>query len=122
VVAVPAAAADPAMSIEHGIHGADRRCLGVVVRSTQLRADLGRAPPRVLAPQAHNQRLDLDRQLVRLPVRPTAAVGQADGAEVLVTLKDLVASLARDIDLAAQDCHLLAAQKPGHKPDAFIHL
>src|SRR5262249_48543580 len=121
-MAVSAATADQAMAIEHGMHGADRGRLHIVVKPTQLRADLGRAPARVLTPEPHDQRLDLDRELVGLPVGPAAAVGQADGAEVLVTLKDLVAGLGRDAELAAKDCHLLAAEEAGHNPDAFIHL
>src|SRR5215831_424275 len=119
---VPAAAADEAMAIEHGMHGTDRRRLDVIVPPAQLLADLGRTPARVLAPQPHDQRLDLNRQLVGLPVGPAAAVGQADRSEILVALKDLIAGLARDIELAAEHCHLLAAEEAGHEPDAFIHL
>jgi hypothetical protein len=76
----------------------------------------------VFPPKPHDQRLDLNRQLVGLPVRPAAAIGQADGAEVLVSLEDLVAGLARDVELAAQHRHLLAAQKAGHEPNTLIHL
>jgi len=82
MVAVPSSTAYQPMAIEHGMHGADRRCLNVVMPPTQLLADLWRPPAWVLAPNAHDQRLDVNRQLVRRSVWAAAAVGQADGAEV----------------------------------------
>src|SRR5215471_10772143 len=121
-MAVSVATADQAVTIEHRMHGTYRRRLDVIVSSTQRRADLGCTPARVLAPEAHDQRLDLNRQLVGLSIRAAAAVGQANSAEVLIALEDLVAGLARDIELAAQHCHLFPAQEAGHKPDTFIHL
>ena len=104
------------------MHGADRRRLDVVVQAAQLLADLGCTPTRVLAPQSHNQRFDLNRQLVGLPIGSPATVGQPYGAEVLVALEELVAGLARDLELTAQDRHLFATEETGHKPDAFVHL
>jgi hypothetical protein len=57
-----------------------------------------------------------------MPVGPPAAVGQAIEAAVLVALEDLVAGLARDIELAADDCHLLARRAAGDETETLIHL
>ena len=110
------------MAIEHRVHRADRRQLDVAMQPPQLLADLRGAPARPFALQLHDQLLDLERQLIGLPVRPAAAIGQAVQPAVLVALEDLVAGLARDIELPAQRRHLLAVEQPGHEPETFIHL
>jgi hypothetical protein len=93
--------ADQAVAIEHRMHGADRRGLDIVMAPPQLLADLRCAPTGVLALELHDQRLDLERQLVRLPVGPPRAIGEPFEPAILVALEDLVAGLARDIELAA---------------------
>jgi hypothetical protein len=60
--------------------------------------------------EPNDQMLDLEGQLDCLPVGPATAVGQSFEPAVLVALEDLVASLARDIELAAQRRHLLAVE------------
>jgi len=57
-----------------------------------------------------------------MPVRSPAAIGQAVQAAVLVALKDLVASLARDIELAADRGHLLPVEQAGDETETLIHL
>ena len=101
LVATFTAVLDQAMPIEHCMHGADRRRLDVVVAAAQLRADLGRTPARMLALELHDQRFDLHRQLVRLSEWPSAAVSEPFAPQIPVPLEDLVASLARDIELTA---------------------
>jgi hypothetical protein len=88
----------------------------------QLLADLGCAPAGPLALEPHDQLLDLQGQLVGLPVGPPTAIGQSFEPGILVTLVDLVAGLARDIELSAEHRHLLAIEQPRHKPQPFIHL
>ena len=122
VVTAPVAAADQVVTIEHGVHHADRRGLDVVVQPAQFLANLGRTPARVLTPESHDERFHLHRQLIGMPVGASAAVGQPDDATVLVALVDLVAGLARDIEFPAEHRHFLAAQQPGHEPEPLIHL
>ncbi len=57
-----------------------------------------------------------------MPAGSPAAVGQSVQPAVLVPLEDLVAGLARNIELAAQGRHLLAVKQSGYEPEAFIHL
>ena len=122
LVAALAATTDQAMAIEHRVHGADRRGLDVAVQAAQLLADLRRTPARVLPLELHDQLLDLEGQLVGLPVGPAAAIGQPVEPAILVALEDLVAGLARDIELAAQHRHLLAVEQPGHESQPLVHL
>jgi hypothetical protein len=110
------------MAIEHGVHGTDRRGLEVAAAAAQLLADFGSTPAGVLPFALHDQALDLDRQLVGLPVGATTAIGESLEPAVLVALEDLVAGLARDIELAAQQRHFLALKEPGNEAQSFIHL
>jgi len=55
----------------------------------------------VLLLQLHDPGLDLERQLVGLPVGPPAAVGQAVQADLPVAAVDLVAGLAGDAEFPA---------------------
>ena len=65
-----------AVPIEDGVDGADRRALHVGTALTQPLADLRRAPARILPLQPHDRLLDRQRELIGVPVRPPAAVGQ----------------------------------------------
>ena len=111
MAASAATAANQSVAVEDRMHGADRRGLQVVMQPAQLLADLRRTPGRVLAPEPDDERLDLQGQLVGMPLRPAAAVGQANDAAVLVALVDLVAGVARDIELAAERRHLLPPRR-----------
>jgi hypothetical protein len=91
------------------------------MQSPQLLANLGRAPARSFALELHDQFLDLERQLIRLPVRSSTAIGQSLKPAVLVSLKDLVAGLARDIKLATQHSHFLAIEQTRYKSKPFVH-
>jgi hypothetical protein len=104
------------------MNGADGRSVDIGILSGQPLHDLGRSPARLLLLQVDNQGLDLKRQLVGMPIRPAAAVGQTLKAAVIVTPQDLVAGLARDAELPAQPGHLVAVQQPRHKLQPFIHL
>jgi hypothetical protein len=57
-----------------------------------------------------------------MPVGPPAAIGQPVEPAVLIPLEDLVAGLARDIELAAQGRHLLAVEQSRYESETFIHL
>jgi hypothetical protein len=84
------------------VHGADGRSLDIDMEPPELLADLRRPPAGSLPLELNNQLLDLKGQLVRLPVGPPTAIGQSIEAAVLVALEDLVAALARDIELPAK--------------------
>jgi hypothetical protein len=83
--------------------------------------DLRRAPAWLVLLQARDQRLDLERQLIGVAIRPPRAVGQPFQADLVVAGEDLVAGLARDAELPAQRRHLLPVQRSGNKPQPFIH-
>jgi hypothetical protein len=59
------------------MHRADGWGLDVVMTPAQFFADLRRAPTRMLAPQLHDQRLDLYRQLIGVAVGSATSTGQA---------------------------------------------
>ena len=117
-----AAAVDESMAVEHGMHGADRGRLHIAMQPSELVADLGSAPARSLALEGYDQLLDRERQLVGMPVRPATAINQSVQSAVLVPLEDLVAGLARDSELAAQDCHFLAVEQSRYESETSIHL
>ncbi len=110
------------MAIEHRMHGADGGGGDIAMQAPELLADLRRAPARSLPLELHDQRLDLKGQLVRLPVGPAATIGQPFEPAILIALEDLVAGLARDIELAAQGRHLLAVEQSRYESQPFIHL
>src|SRR5678815_2121392 len=56
-----------------------------------------------------------------MPVGPSAAVREALQPTLLVPVEDLVAGLARDIELPAQPRHLLAFQQAGDESEPFVH-
>ena len=70
---------------------------------------------------AENAALDLEGQLVGMPIGPTAAVIEGIQAAFLVAVEYLVAGDARDAELPAQRRHLLSLQKTGNEAKAFIH-
>ena len=41
--------------------------------------------------------------------------------KILVAIKYLIAGFTRDTKLPSHHCHLLAIEKPGYKPESFIH-
>jgi hypothetical protein len=112
---------DQAVAVKHGVDGADRWSLGVGILTPQLLSDLGRTPAWVVALDLQDQLFDLERQPIGVPIRPAAAVGEAVDAAILVALKDFVAGLAGDIELSAQNCHLLAVEQPGDETETLIH-
>ena len=63
----------------------------------------------------------LQRQLIRLPIRSSTAIGEPLESAVFISLEDLVAGLARNIELAAQRSHRFAIEQPGYKSKSFIH-
>ena len=65
-------------------------------------------PSPALILQLHDQRLDLKRQSVGVPIRPARSISQSLNAAILVAGVELVAGLAGDIELPAQHRHLLA--------------
>src|SRR5262249_862750 len=113
---------DEAVAEEHRVDRADRRGLNLVVRAAQPFADLGRTPTWPLTLELNDQLLDLEGQPIGVPVRSAAAVGESVEPPVLVALEDLVAGLARDIEVATDGGHLLAVEQAGDEPEPLIHL
>jgi hypothetical protein len=70
---------------------------------------------------AQDQRLNLRRKLVGMPVRAPRSIGQPVQADIVVARQDLVAGLAGDTELPAQARHLLAIQQPGYELQTLIH-
>ena len=114
-MAPPLTALDQAMAIEHGMHGADRWRLDHRDLARELVADLAGTPGGVLLLDPQDGALDLEGQLVGLPVRCPAAIVEAIEATVFVAVEDLVAGDSGDAELAAQRCHLLAFEEPGYE-------
>src|SRR5205085_7756198 len=117
-----AATADQAMAIEHRVHGADGRGRDIAMQPPQLLANLRRTPAGSLALELHDQLLDLKGQLVGRAVGPATAIGESFEPAILVALEDLVAGLARDVELAAQRRHLLAVEQSRYESKPLIHL
>jgi len=114
-------ALDEAVAVERGVDRAHRGRRDHRVVVDQLVADLGCAPGGVLLLDPEDRPLDLERQLVALPVGGLAAVVQPIEATGLVALKDLVAGDPGDAELPAQRRHLLAFEQAGNESEAFIH-
>jgi hypothetical protein len=68
----------------------------------------------VLLLELQNQLLDLKGQPIGLPVGPAAAIGEPLQAAILEPGEELVAGLARDIELTAQHRHLLPIEQPSN--------
>src|SRR5437762_6525659 len=90
-----------AVAIEHRVDGADRRGLDIAMQPPELFADLRCAPTRAFPLELNDRLLDLGWQPVGVSVGPSTTIGESVEATVLVALVDLVAGLARDIELAA---------------------
>jgi len=119
----PAAAAmrDEAVPIEHRVNGADRGTGDVRPPLAQALADLGRAPRRAVPFQSHEERFDGRRQLIRVPIRPAAPVGETAHADLLVALKDLVAGLPGNAELLAEGRHRFSLQQSADESRALVH-
>ncbi len=115
--AAAAAARDQAVAVEHGVDGADGGAAHPGPAPPEPLANLRRAPAGILPLERHNQFLDRHRELIGVPVRPPAPVGQPLDAAVFIALVDLVAGLAGDPELRAQRRHLLPVEPTGDEPD-----
>jgi hypothetical protein len=100
-----------AVTIQHRVHRADRRQVGAGKLPPQLLPNLRRAPARILALQMDDDRLELRRQPIRLPVRPPAPVGEGLDAAVFVAVENLVAGLPGNPELGTQGRHLFALEQ-----------
>ena len=98
-------ALDEPMAIEDRMDRTDRRARQGPAAPAEFLANLGGAPVGVVLLQPNDLGFHDQRELVRMPVRTPAAVGQTVGAVVLVPVINLVAGLARDPELGAQGGH-----------------
>ena len=103
------------------MHRADRRCMHIRIEPRQLLPDLRRAPTRLVLLEVHDLRLDLEGQLVGVTIRSTRPIGEPFQADLVVAREDLVAGLAGDTELPAEDGHRLAVQKPSNELQSFVH-
>src|SRR5215471_17871649 len=83
--------------------------------------DFTGAPARVLLLHMQNIVLYLKRQLVRIVMGSTAAVGQPLQPTFLIAIEDLVTGLAGDAELPTQFRHRLACDPATHKLHSFVH-
>jgi hypothetical protein len=72
--------------------------------------------------ELQDQVLDLKGQTISMPIRPAAPIGQSFNPRVLIPIEELVACFARDIELSAQDRHLLSFHQPSYKAHPLVHL
>src|SRR5215510_8203082 len=118
----PAAAFDQTVPIEHRVDGALGRNPNIAIEApNQELADLARAPMWLRGFELDNQGLDLSRQLVGIAYRASGAVTQRLKPVLLVTVKDLVAGLARNAELPAHIRHRLPVQETSDKAQTLFH-
>src|SRR6516162_10520104 len=87
----------------------------------QALSDFTGTPARVLLLHVENIVLYLKRQLVRIVMRATAAVGQPLHPTFVVAIEDLVTGFTGDAELPAQFRHRLARNPATHKLNSFVH-
>src|SRR5579863_10282618 len=110
------------MTIQHGMDGALSGNPDVAGQAThQELSDLAGTPMGLVLLEPDDRALHLMRQLVGVSHRPARSIGQGLKPMLLVAIKDLVAGLARDAELAAQMAHLLAFQEARHKSKTLVY-
>src|SRR5580704_11940697 len=110
------------MTIEDGVNGAAGRNLHFARQSSkEALPDLAGAPVRFFALGRYDGRFDLLGQLVGVSMGAPGTIREPLQSAFLITLKDLIASLTRDLKLAAQRGHALAVFEPNHESYAFVH-
>src|SRR5438034_8900644 len=92
-----------------------------VQAANQELANLARTPMWLLALKSDDQALDLGGQLVGVAHRTARAIRQRFDPAILVPLEDLVASLSRYAELAADIGHRFAVEQLRYEPQALIH-
>src|SRR5690348_6937813 len=109
------------MAIEHSMDRAFSRQWDVGEAAQQPLADFTSTPARMFVLHIQNVILHLKGKLVSVAIGTPASVGQPMHSAFLITIKDLVAGLARNAELPAQIRHRLARQAPSHELNSFIH-
>src|ERR1700722_15184543 len=110
------------MTIEDGVNGATSRALHFARQSSEeALPDLAGAPVGFLALGCYDGRFDLLGQLVGIAVGAPGTIREPLQSAFLITIEDLVASLAGDPELPAQTGHALAVLEPNHETYAFVH-
>src|SRR3954447_22248527 len=87
----------------------------------QALADFTGAPGGVLALNVEDIVFHLKGKLMGIAAGTSAPIGQPLNPAFLVAIEDLVASLAKNPDLAAEFGHGLAVESASHKLKSFIH-
>src|ERR1700722_15724581 len=96
------------MTIKDCVHGADGRQLDIAAAPAQLLANFRSTPAGVLLLKLHDGRLDMEWQAIGVPIGPAGAVSEPLQGKVLEAFKDLIAGLARDIELSTHRGHVFA--------------
>jgi hypothetical protein len=120
-VAPPHPALDQAMAIENRVDRTDGWGVHIRIEPRELVPDLRRAPARLVLLEAHDLRLDLERQLVGVPIGPARAIREPVQADLVVAREDLVAGLTGDAELGARHRHLLPVQQSSNELQTLIH-
>src|SRR6516225_8385067 len=89
--------------------------------SCKTLSDFTGTPARVLLLHMENIVLYLKRQLVRIVMGSSAAVGQPLHPTFVVAIEDLVTGFTGDAELPAQFRHRLARNPATHKLNSFVH-
>src|SRR6516165_2827122 len=109
------------MTIQHRMDGAFGGDLDTGKSPRQALFDLARAPAGMLALDVEDVVLHLKGELMGIPIRTSAPVGQPLHAAFLVAIEDLVPGLTRDSELPAQLRHRLPSESPTNELKPFVH-
>ena len=88
-IAPPHPALDQAMSVENCVDRADGWGVHIRIEPGELVPDLWRAPARLVLLEAHDLRLNLERQLVGVPIGPPRAIREPVQADLVIAREDL---------------------------------
>jgi hypothetical protein len=93
---------DQAVAIQHSMNRALGRNRDARESAAQAFANFASTPARVLVFHVQNIILHLEGKLIGVAIGPTTSIGQTLNIALLIAIKDLIASLARDPELAAK--------------------
>src|SRR5581483_3801206 len=110
------------MTIEHRMNGAAGRHFDCVRQPFQeALADLAGAPVGFLGLGGYNGRFDLFGPLIGIAEGAPGSIREPLQSAFLITLQELIASLAGNLELPAQCGHALAVFESNYKTYAFVH-
>src|SRR5687768_8969256 len=109
------------MAVEDRMDRADGGTVDLWPALAEPLPNLRGAPARILPFDLDDRLLDDHRQLIRVAMRPTAAIREALHANLPISLVNLVACFTGNPELLAQRHHRLALEQTGHEPKSLVH-